>query len=526
MNKLDIILTFFFIFSLLLSYLSFTSKKTALQLVNDMGIGYNLGNTFNCCNIIEEQNSKNEKIELLGAAFPTKNMINNIRKNGFKTILFQILYNNNYILNNGTINSDLINKIKELVNLIAKLDIYLIFSIKHTNQFWESEGNNAKCIYINFWKQIANELRNYDKHLIFESIYEMGYLAYLDKTYNYYEDKEYYLSQDFIYAIRDSGGFNFGRLLIIPMLTTDFELNYFTFDYFEYKIPKDPHNKLAISIYYYFPCQDNNPMDIFDPINLYDNFGNSEKFFPVMEWGSSMNFGNIISNFNYMKQNFTDKGFPIIIGEAGILNDYIKNNNSIEIFLYTLFSMSKEFGGILPCLWDIPMVSSIYKNFFFDKESNKWSNNNYQKLFNKISKGKSIKSSDYYFQTNLQTEDTQIFGSYTIYASKKRIMKILVNVKFKIHINNYIVMTVYSSDKSSSDLEFNFKEKDGKKQYDGTSIFTVDGSKIELYFYAQAKAWLGEEHMIINNITVQYDEEYLYFDYISYKSDILKEINS
>ena len=188
--------------------------------------------------------------------------------------------------------------------------------------------------------------------------------------------------------------------------------------------------------------------------------------------------------------------------------------------------MSKEFGGILPCLWDIPMVSSIYKNFFFDKESNKWSNNNYQKLFNKISKGKSIKSSDYYFQTNLQTEDTQIFGSYTIYASKKRIMKILVNVKFKIHINNYIVMTVYSSDKSSSDLEFNFKEKDGKKQYDGTSIFTVDGSKIELYFYAQAKAWLGEEHMIINNITVQYDEEYLYFDYISYKSDILKEINS
>ena len=109
-------------------------------------------------------------------------------------------------------------------------------------------------------------------------------------------------------------------------------------------------------------------------------------------------------------------------------------------------------------------------------------------MFNKISKGKSIKSSDYYFPTNLQTEDTQNFGSYTIYASKKRIMKIFVNVKFKIHINKYIVMTVYSSDKSASDLEFNFKEKDGKKQYDGTSIFTIDGSEIELYFYAQAIA--------------------------------------
>jgi hypothetical protein len=193
----------------------------------------------------------------------------------------------------------------------------------------------------------------------------MGYLAYLDKTYNYYEDKEYYLSQDFIYAIRDSGGFNFGRLLIIPMLTTDFELNYFTFDYFEYKIPKDPHNKLAISIYYYFPCQDNNPMDIFDPINLYDNFGNSEKFFPVMEWGSSMNFGNIISNFNYMKQNFTDKGFPIIIGEAGILNDYIKNNifqwflQYIKIF----FSIKKATNGLIiiikNCLIKFPKENQL-----------------------------------------------------------------------------------------------------------------------------------------------------------------------
>ena len=105
-------------------------------------------------------------------------------------------------------------------------------------------------------------------------------------------------------------------------------------------------------------------------------------------------------------------------------------------------------------------------------------------------------------------------------------MKIFINVKFNIHIDNYIVMTVYSADKSSSDLEFNFKEKDGKKQYDGTSIFTIDGSEIELYFIVQTKAWFGEEYMIINNITVQYDEEYLNFDYISYKSDILKEINS
>ena len=38
-------------------------------------------------------------------------------------------------------------------------------------------------------------------------------------------------------------------------------------------------------------------------------------------------------------------------------------------------------------------------------------------------------------------------------------------------------------------------------------------------------AWYGEEYMVINNLTVQYEETFLYFDYDSYKSDILNEIN-
>ena len=46
MKNLYIILLIILLTSLILNYLSFYSKKTAFQLVNDMGIGYNLGNTF------------------------------------------------------------------------------------------------------------------------------------------------------------------------------------------------------------------------------------------------------------------------------------------------------------------------------------------------------------------------------------------------------------------------------------------------------------------------------------------------
>ena len=310
------------------------------------------------------------------------------------------------------------------------------------------------------------------------------------------------------------------------MISSDYELNFIFYDYTDLKIPKDPYNKMAISLYYYFPCEDNNPSNI-DAINLYDLPGFPIDTFPFMEWGSFQNYKDIVNNFDIMKKNFTDKGFPVIIGEVGFLNDYIKKNNSIEQFLYTIFSMSKENEGILPCLWDIPiasMTNSIYKNFYLNKNNYEWSNKKYGIIFSKISKGKYPKIYDYFYLTNLETENISFFGYFTINIGFKRISKIIVNVRFYIHIEDYFVLTVYSSDKDFSYLSFDFQEKDGKRQYDGTSIFTIDTSELDLCYFVQAKAWY-EDYMIINNITVQYEESFLYFDYYSYKLDILNEIN-
>ena len=87
-------------------------------------------------------------------------------------------------------------------------------------------------------------------------------------------------------------------------------------------------------------------------------------------------------------------------------------------------------------------------------------------------------------------------------------------------------MSVYSTDKDYSYFYFEFEEKDGKRQYDGTTIFTIDGSKFNFCYFVQAKAWFDENYMILNNITVQYDETFRYFDHYSYKLDILNNINS
>ena len=525
MNNVHIILIIILAFSVIFNYLSFISKKTSIQLVNEMGIGYNLGNTYNCCDIIEEENSGNEDIKLFGTNLPTKNIIKEIKKNGFKTIRLQILYTN-FTFNNSKINSEWIYKIKVLINLISKLNMYIILNIKHTREFWDYEGRNSKDKYINFWTQIANEFINYDEHLIFESMYEIGYLTFLDRIYNYYEDKEYYLSQDFINIIRNSGGFNIERLLIIPMISTDYELSLFKYDIIDYKIPKDPYNKLAISMYYYFPCVENNFATNLERINMFDKLGLLDLIYPRTEWGSTQDYKDIVNYFDTLKTKFISQGVSIIIGEVGILNDFIKKNNSIEQFLYTLFSLSYENEGILACLWDIPLTSSNYSNFYFNKESKEWSNIKYGMIFNKISKEKFIKSFDYYHQTNLEFEKTFINGVYNINVGSKRIIKISINISFKYHFEKGTIMTIYLSDNYNKFHYFDFKEKDGKRQYDGTTIFTVDGSDLYLTHYGQISTWFGENYMIINNVTVQYEETYLYFDYISYISDILNEINN
>ena len=208
------------------------------------------------------------------------------------------------------------------------------------------------------------------------------------------------------------------------MISSDYELDLFSYSIDQYMIPNDPYNKLAISLYYYFPSEEYNEDNILEPINLYNNLGLINEIVPSLEWGSSKNYKDIVRYFDYLKENFSEKGIPIIIGEVGFLNDYIKKNNSFEQFLYTLFSLSYEYEGILPCLWDIPMTSSNDNNFYFNKENNKWSNGKYEKIFNKISKGKFIKSYDYYYQTNLETEDIPLYGYYTIYYDTKRIIKV------------------------------------------------------------------------------------------------------
>ena len=524
MNYLYSILATVFVISLTLDYLSFYYKYSAKEIVNDMGIGYNLGNTYNYSEDLGNDSIENYEIKTWGTILPTKKMINKIKKNGFKTIRFQVKYAN-YTNEISIVNTEWISKIKEIVKWIINSNMYCILSIYHDNNYWELEGNNSKDKYINLWTQISYEFKDFDQHLIFESFYEFGFIFYLN-FYEHFFNEDLFISQIFINIIRNSSGNNKERLLIVPGLSSELELLNFNFEFYEISIPEDPSNKLAISLNYYFPGNDfsEDESGNEDPIILYNNLGIDYWLFSNNNWGRDSDYKKLLSYFSILKKIISDKGCQIVIGEIGIFNKNVKKT-SIRQFLYSIFSISSDNEGILPCLWDISEKIGGDMNYYYNKEINDWTDKVIGENFLKISKGNYIKISNYYYKSNKETEYINEYGYIHIDIGFKKVTTIILNIKI---LDNY---------SSEDDISFGLltcqKNQDyyeiecinGKRQYDGSLTYTIDATKIECYYYIQALTWWSNKSAVLNYLTVIYEDYYYFLDYKSYKSAILNEIN-
>ena len=328
MSYLSIILPIIIIVLLTLDYLDNLIKKTSMQIINEMGIGYNLGNSFDSYLLSKEIDNPDDAITLLGNPIPTKKLISNIKKYGFKTIRFPVTWI--YFIDQfGNIDPKWILRVKEVVKWIIEKNIYCILNVYTDTKEWIT-GIESKNKYINLWKQIAEEFKDFNGHLIFESMNEPTFLNLFD--YNY--DTLLNFSQSFIDTIRNSEKFNKERLLIISGMNSNIELICSP----ENKIPTDPANKFAISINYYIPVE-------FATSDTY--WFNNKNY-----WGTRDDYKELLTNFVTLKNLFISKGIPVVIGEVGVVTEKTKDLTSIREYLCSVFSLSIEYEGIMACLWD------------------------------------------------------------------------------------------------------------------------------------------------------------------------------
>ena len=513
MNALNIWLIIILILFLALHYIYLSYKKSSIEIINELGNGYNLGNLFDCYDKDVEIKNPIDQITLCGNLFPTKKMISSIKKSGFNTIRFPVTWIN-FIDKSGYINIDWMKNVKEVIDLILNNNMYCILNLQNDGKKgnWLSEGIIAKDKYINLWLQISNEFKNYDEHLIFESMDSFEDINYNSTLNNYDYSSLLVLSQSFIDTVRGTGGNNIDRLLLISGANAELDLTC----NLNYKIPKDPSNKIAISIHYYVPYTFTLENDYVIPyIDPYDDV--EYYFYSDRDWGNDIEYNEIIEDFELMKSYFLDKGIPILISEVGVITEEEKKTDSIIEFLYAVFSISANYNGIASCLWDTSNKNTGNMNYF-NRENNEWYEKKIGDNFKEISKGKYIRPLEYYGKTNSLTTYVDTNFEMYIKISNKKPLKAIFNIKYK--ESAFYAISFGTYDKNGGINIIDLKKSKKKKEYDGSYTFTLDLREEDCNQYIVLEKDEAFSLITFKYLTIEFEETFTFFNYKYYKEAI------
>ena len=337
----------------------------AYDIVKEMGAGTNLGNTLESCGTwIDTSNTSNYETAW-GQPVTTQEMIDGMKAAGFDSIRIPVAWSN-MMADDGTytINEKYFNRVETVLNYALNADMYVIINIHFDSGWWarfgsktEQERKDAMTKYKTMWTQIANRFQEYSDRLIFESANEelgtrlnstddykgSGYYAKddLDSLYKLTNK----INQTFVDIVRSTGGNNARRFLLIAGYDTDISK---TCD-LRYKMPTDTiDSHLMVSIHYYSPAT----------YCIVDNPKNSWGY--DASWGTDKDIKALQSELSQMRISFVNKGYPVIIGEYGVTDTKISENNFVrkegrDLFFRSVCEFALE-NNMCPILWDCSQV--------------------------------------------------------------------------------------------------------------------------------------------------------------------------
>ncbi|MCI8777054.1 MAG: glycoside hydrolase family 5 protein [Oscillospiraceae bacterium] len=300
---------------------------SAAEIVKDMKIGWNLGNTLDCYNVTWEVSDFETA---WGNPRTTKAMIDAVKKEGFNAVRIPVSWNEH--MNGNKIDGDWLNRVNEVVDYVIDNDMYAIINVHHDDYTWlnPSKADEAavKAKLVSIWEQLSERFRNYDQHLLFEGMNEPRIIGGQDEwTGGTAEEREVinHLFQAFVDTVRKSGGNNSSRALIITSHAASIEADAVN----DIVVPDD--DRIIVSIHYYSPW----------------DFAGGEN--GKSDWGSDSEKKELDKGFDFLKSKFIDKGVPVIIGEFGATN---KNNDSVRASYMEYYVKSAKSRGITCFIWD------------------------------------------------------------------------------------------------------------------------------------------------------------------------------
>ncbi len=336
-------------------------SSTAVQLAAKIKLGWNIGNT---CEAPGGETG-------WGNPLITESFVKFVKQSGFNAIRIPCAWNLTHLDNPKTAHIDpkWLNRVKEVVGYCVNNDMYVLLNIHWDGGWLENNCTKAKQDSVNakqkaFWEQIATTMRDFDEHLMFASAnepntkdaVEMGVLLAHHQT--------------FVNAVRSTGGRNAYRVLVIQGATELINISDF---------PKDETpNRLIFEAHNYTPAQFCflNEDVSWGKMFYYWGAGHHSTIEPERNanWGEE---DEQIKSFKLLKEQFVDKGIPVLLGEYGayrragsahVPKDLATHNDAVDYWI-TFTTKTAIANGVKPFFWDTGGILDRRNNTVLDKRS-------------------------------------------------------------------------------------------------------------------------------------------------------------
>ncbi|MCR5187973.1 MAG: glycoside hydrolase family 5 protein [Treponema sp.] len=322
-------------------------KLTATELTRIMGNGINLGNTMEAYKSagMSSKEAATAYEVLWGQPVTTQSMIKGYKAAGFDSLRIPVAWTNaiDYLNGDYTINKDYLDRVETIAGWALDAGMYVIINDHWDGGWWGLFGQrdaayreDATALYKAIWTQIGNRFKNYSEKVIFEGgNEEIG--DRLNDPSKYWKKGALneagcytmanFINQLFVDTIREQGGNNKDRFLLIPGYNTNIDK---TCDS-RFKMPKDSaKERLLISVHYY------------DPSDFAIGGGDL--------WGTKNDYDYQNKQFKKMEK-FTKEGYGVIIGEYGALPNNGTYKTSTLAWTKNVVDNCDAYNYV-PMLWD------------------------------------------------------------------------------------------------------------------------------------------------------------------------------
>lgn len=309
----------------------------ATDFVKNMGTGWNLGNTLD--GFVERglHGANLDDETAWCGAYTTQEIVDAVKSAGFDTIRIPVTWHGHVRGTKYEIDEQWLNRVQEVVDYGMAADMYVIINIHHDIEkgyYYPDEASykQSETYITEIWTQLSEQFKDYDEHLVFESVNEPRLKG--SSTEWYIDGSDYVkesidcinrLNQCFVDTVRSSGGNNAERFLMIPGYDTSVE----GVMHQGFTLPQDSiDNRLIVTTHAYTPY----------------SFALDLKGTAVFDENGKRDIDRIMTQ---LYDKYVSQGIPVIMGEYGA----VQKNNLQDRVDFTAYYVSKASENGVMCIW-------------------------------------------------------------------------------------------------------------------------------------------------------------------------------